>query len=181
MRKVVLYELLALDGVAEEPGNWLFEGGDELIANLGRVIDKQDTVLLGRGTYDYWVDFWPTATMEPFASFINGTPKHVFTSREPAGDWAETTFIERSAVDHVEELRQGDGGDIGIHGSISLAQSLLQAELVDELRLVVAPTIAGSGRKLFDGDGGMQRFDLVDADRTKTGLALLWYVKRLAS
>ena len=177
MRNVVLYELLALDGVAEEPGNWLFEGGHELIANLGRVIEKQETVLLGRGTYDYWVDFWPTATMEPFASFINSTPKHVFTTSRPAADWAASTFVDGSAVDHVTELKQRDGGDIGIHGSISLAQSLLRAGLVDELRLVIAPTLAGGGRRLFDSDAELQRFELIELDQTSSGLVLLGYTK----
>ena len=178
MRKLVLYELLALDGVAEEPGNWLFDGGDEFIENLGRVIDKQDAVLLGRGTYDYWVDFWPTATMEPFASFINGTPKHVFASSKPAAEWAGSTFVEVAPVDYVTELKQQDGGDIGIHGSIALAQTLLRAELVDELRLVIAPTLAGSGRRLFEPDAQLQRFELIDVERTPSGLALLGYRKR---
>jgi dihydrofolate reductase len=178
MRNVVLYQLLALDGVAEEPGNWLLEGGDEFIANLGRVIAKQDTVLMGRGTYEYWVDFWPAATMEPFASFINGTPKHVFTSRKPVAHWPGSTFVSGSAVDHVDELKQQNGGDIGIHGSISLAQSLLRAELVDELRLVIAPTIAGAGRRLFASDGGLQRFEAIDVEKTPSGLVLLGYARR---
>jgi dihydrofolate reductase len=179
MRNVVLYELLALDGVAEEPGNWLFDGGDELVANLDRVIEKQDAVLLGRGTYDYWVEFWPTAAIEPFASFINNTPKYVFTSSKPAADWAASTFIDTSAVDHVTKLKQQDGGDIGIHGSISLAQSLLRAGLVDELRLVIAPTIAGGGRRLFHSDAGLQRFELIELDQTTSGLVLLGYTKRV--
>ena len=179
MRNVVLYELVTLDGVAEEPGDWMVEGGGQLMANLEGIIETQDTVLMGRGTYDYWVDFWPTATMEPFASFINGTPKHVFTSSTPAADWAESTFVNAPAVDHVSELKQRDGGDIGIHGSISLAQSLLHAELVDELRLVVAPTIAGAGRRLFDSGGGLQRFELIDLEKTPSGLLLLGYAKRV--
>ena len=83
MRKVVLYQLLSLDGVAEEPGDWFFDNGPEMFANLGRVIGSQDDILLGRGTYDYWVGFWPTSDVEPFASFINGTPKHVVMSSTP--------------------------------------------------------------------------------------------------
>src|SRR4051794_19991453 len=146
-------------------------------SNLGEVIGKQDTILLGRGTYDYWVDFWPTATMEPFASFINGTPKHVFTSSEPATKWAGSIFVDTAAVDHVTELKQESGGDIGIHGSISLAQSLLEAELVDELRLVIAPTVAGSGRRLFGSDAALQRFSLTESQQTSTGLMLLGYAR----
>ena len=79
----------------------------------------------------------------------------------------------------MAELKEGDGGDIGIHGSISLARSLLRAQLVDELRLVVAPTVAGKGRRLFEADAGvLQRFDLAEVDKTATGLVLLGYTKR---
>ena len=81
MRKVVLYMLLSLDGVAEEPGDWMTDFDQPIFDNLARVIGSQDTILLGRGTYDYWVDFWPGDGPEPFHSFINGTEKHVFTSR----------------------------------------------------------------------------------------------------
>ena len=71
-RKVVLYQLLSLDGVAEEPGDWMFDSGPEVFANLARTIESQDDVLLGRGTYDYWVGYWPTSDIEPFATFVNG-------------------------------------------------------------------------------------------------------------
>jgi dihydrofolate reductase len=178
MRKVVLYELLTIDGVAEEPGNWLFEGDDGLMANLADVIGRQDDVLLGRGTYDYWSGYWPTADVQPFADFINGTPKHVFTSSRPEAAWEGSTFIDGPAEKHVEELKRGDGGDIGIHGSITLAQSLLRAGLVDELRLIVAPTVAASGRRLFADGGELQRFELLEARGTSAGLTLLAYAKR---
>ena len=81
VRDVVLYHLQSLDGVGEEPGNWMAGGGPRIFENLGEIIATQDDVLLGRGTYDYWVGFWPTSDIEPFATFINGTRKHVFTSR----------------------------------------------------------------------------------------------------
>ena len=83
MRDVVLYTLLSLDGVAEEPGDWLFDADDELFTNLADVIRSQDDVLLGRGTYDYWAGYWPTSDVQPFADFINRTTKHVFTSSTP--------------------------------------------------------------------------------------------------
>jgi len=83
-RNVVLYQLLSLDGVAEEPSDWMSDDGREIFENLGGVIASQDDVLLGRGTYDYWAGYWPTSDVEPFASFINGTPKHVFTSSDLA-------------------------------------------------------------------------------------------------
>ncbi len=95
MRKVVLYQLLSLDGVAEEPGDWLFDSDRAIFENLGRVIQGQDAVLLGRKTYDYWVGDWPTSDVEPFASFINGTQKHVFTSSGPWQEWANSVWSSR--------------------------------------------------------------------------------------
>ena len=122
MRKVVLYHLQSLDGVGEEPGDWMSGGGPEIFENLGAIIATQDDILLGRGTYDYWVGFWPESDVEPFASFINGTPKQVFTSSAPTEEWANSTIVKDSAPDYVAELKSRDGGDIGIHGSIRLAQ-----------------------------------------------------------
>ena len=72
VRKIVAYELLSLDGVAEQPDEFVTEFDDAMRENLGRVIAAQDAVLLGRRTYDDWAGFWPTSNIEPFASFING-------------------------------------------------------------------------------------------------------------
>jgi dihydrofolate reductase len=174
MRKVVLYELLSLDGVAEEPGDWMTDSGPETFDNLAQVIARQAAILLGRGTYDYWVGYWPTSNVEPFASFINGTPKHVFTSSTPSEEWSNTTFVSTPAQDHVSVLKQQSGGDIGIHGSIELARSLLRARLVDELRLVVAPAVAGRGRRLFDEDA-LQPLELIDVKRSAGGNVFLAY------
>jgi dihydrofolate reductase len=174
-RNVVLYQLLSLDGVAEEPGNWFFDTGPEVFANLGRIIASQDDILLGRGTYEYWVEYWPTSNVEPFASFINGTCKHVATSTRPTRQWSNTTLVETPIVDYVNTLKLRAGADIGIHGSIDLARSLLRAGLVDELRLVIAPVVAGSGRRVFDGVDHLQRFELGDVDRTPQGTLFLTY------
>ena len=177
MRKLVLYHLQSLDGVGEEPGDWMSGGGPEIFENLGKVIATQDDVLLGRGTYDYWVDFWPNSDMEPFASFINTAPKHVFTSSPLIGEWANSTAVDGSATDYVAELKRSDGGDIGIHGSIDLSRALLRADLVDELRLVVAPSLAHTGRKIFTGDddGGLRSLELRESAVTEGGALLLWY------
>ncbi|HEX2130206.1 MAG TPA: dihydrofolate reductase family protein, partial [Actinophytocola sp.] len=78
-------------------------------------------------------------------------------------------------ADHVRELKQQPGGDIGIHGSVELARSLLHAGLVDELRLVVAATVAGRGRRLFDSSDELRRLMLVDVDSTPAGSLLLGY------
>jgi dihydrofolate reductase len=175
MRKVVLYQLLSLDGVAEEPGNWFFDTDSAVFENLGQVITGQDAVLLGRGTYDYWVDYWPASDVEPFASFINGTQKYVFTSTPPSHEWANTTVVTSPATEYVAALKQRAGGDLGIHGSIQLARSLLEAGVIDELRLVIAPTIAGRGRRLLDGDDKRRRLELIALDRTPGGALLVHY------
>lgn len=67
MRDVVLYQLLSLDGVAEEPGDWMHEVDDAVVENLRSTISRQDDILLGRGTYDYWAGYWPTSDVQPFA------------------------------------------------------------------------------------------------------------------
>lgn len=175
IRKTVLYQLLSLDGVAEEPGDWMSDGGPAIFDNLRRVIGTQDTILLGRGTYDYWVGVWPHDGPEPFRSFINDTTKHVVTSSPLGADWANTVVVDGPAVEHVRDLRRQPGGDIGIHGSTGLARSLLRAGLVDELRLVVASTVAGRGRRLFDDVGTALRMELLDVERTPAGSLLLGY------
>ncbi|MGQ0575063.1 MAG: dihydrofolate reductase family protein [Pseudonocardia sp.] len=177
MRKVVLYELLSLDGVAEEPGDWFAEVDEAVVDNLGRVIATQDDVLLGRGTYDYWTGYWPTSDVQPFADFINGAPKHVVTSTELGQPWAGARVVGPPMLEYVATLKARPGGDVGVHGSITLAGSLLRAGLVDELRLVVAPAIAGRGRRLF-GDDDLRRLELVDVERTPAGALLLDYRAR---
>ena len=151
VRKVVAYELLSLDGVAEQPDEFVTDFDPVMRENLGRVIGTQDAVLLGRRTYDEWAAFWPTSSIEPFATFINGVEKFVMTSSTPKETWANTKVIGGDLADFVTKLKRQAGKDIGVHGSIALTQSLLEQGLVDELRLVVAPAVHINGRKLFDG------------------------------
>jgi dihydrofolate reductase len=151
MRRVVAYELLSLDGVAEEPSAFIAEFDEVMRENLGRVIAAQDVVLLGRRTYDEWAAFWPFSDIEPFATFINGVEKCVVTSTPPRLSWANTTVITGGLADTLTDMKQQSGGDIGVHGSIALTQSLLASGLVDELRLVIAPALQGKGRRLFEG------------------------------
>jgi dihydrofolate reductase len=151
VRKVVVYELLSLDGVAENPDAFITDWDDAMGANLAAVIGAQDAVILGRRSYDEWAQFWPGSEIEPFATFINGVTKYVATSTPLDRDWAKATAVSGGLVDFVRDLRQQDGGDVGVHASISVAQTLLAADVVDELRLVIAPRIAGQGRRLLDG------------------------------
>jgi dihydrofolate reductase len=151
VRKVVVYELLSLDGVAEAPDGFFTDWDDVMDANLDGVIGTQDAVVLGRRTYAEWAEFWPSSDIEPFATFINGVTKHVATSTSLDRDWPNATAIDGELVPFVRELKQTTGGDVGVHASISVAQSLLAADVVDELRLVIAPRIVGHGRRLLHG------------------------------
>ncbi|MFD3404591.1 dihydrofolate reductase family protein [Kribbella sp. NPDC058693] len=148
-RKVVAGYFLSLDGVAEAPDKFLTGWDDETDASGARLIETQDVVILGRRTYDEWSGFWPTSEIEPFASFINTTPKYVATSKPLDADWSNSHAIEGDLADFVRTLKSQPGGDIGIHGSISITQSLLAANLIDELRLVIAPTIVTTGQRLL--------------------------------
>ncbi len=150
MRKVVAYELLSLDGVAENPDEFITDWDPEMDENLARVIKTQDTVLLGRRTCDDWTAFWPTADIEPFAGFINPVEKFVATSTPLAQPWTNISVIDGDLSDFVRELKGKSGGDIGVHGSIKLCQFLLEVGLLDELSLVVAPAVQVKGRKLLD-------------------------------
>jgi dihydrofolate reductase len=144
-------ELLSLDGVAENADLFITEWDDEADVAGADWIATQDAVILGRRSYDEWAGFWPTSEIEPFASFINKVPKYVATSTPLDQEWANATAIEGGVVDFVRDLKNRPGGDIGVHASISVAQTLLSAGVVDELRLIMAPTIAGVGRRLLDG------------------------------
>jgi dihydrofolate reductase len=172
VRKVVAYELLSLDGVAEQPDEFVTDFDDAMRENLGRVIATQDAVFLGRRTYDDWARFWPTSDIEPFSSFINGVEKFVVTSTPPGETWANTTVVDGGLVEFVTELRHRSGGDIGVHGSIALTQSLLGQGLVDELRLVIAPALHMHGRKLFDR-GLSRRLTLTRHATSPSGYLLL--------
>jgi dihydrofolate reductase len=151
VRKIVAYELLSLDGVAEDPDRFIDGWDDAMDANLADVIAAQDAVILGRRSYNDWARFWPTSQIEPFATFINRVEKYVATSTPLDQEWANTTAVDGGLVDFARDLKRQPGGDIGIHASISVAQTLLAAGIVDELRLVITPKIAGVGRRLLDG------------------------------
>jgi dihydrofolate reductase len=151
VRNVVVYELLSLDGVAESPDSFFTDWDGAMGANLAAVIAAQDAVILGRRSYAEWAEFWPTSNIQPFATFINGVTKFVATSAPLEREWANASVIDGKLADFVRDLKAQPGGDIGVHASISVAQALLAADVVDELRLVIAPRIAGHGRRLLDG------------------------------
>ncbi|HJW21778.1 MAG TPA: dihydrofolate reductase family protein [Candidatus Limnocylindrales bacterium] len=169
-----MYELLSLDGVAEDPDRFFADWDDALDANLAAVIATQDAVILGRRSYTEWAQFWPRSRIEPFATFINRVTKYVATSTPLDRDWANATVIDGGLVAFVRDLKQQAGGDVGVHGSISVAQALLAADVVDELRLVIAPRIVGRGRRLLDGVPSMQ-LESIRSEISPTGHLLVDY------
>jgi dihydrofolate reductase len=174
VRKIVVYELLSLDGVAEDPDQFIADWDEAMDANLAAVIATQDAVILGRRSYAEWARFWPTSQVEPFATFINGVPKHVATSTPLDQDWANATVIGGDLLEFVRDLKHQSGGDIGVHASISVSQALLAGGVVDELRLVIAPRIAGSGRRLFDGVPSIE-LESIETETSPTGSLLIGY------
>ena len=174
MRKIVVYELLSLDGVAEAPDRFFTEWDNAMDANLAAVIAPQDAVILGRRSYTEWAEFWPSSQIEPFATFINGVTKYVATSKPLDRDWANATVVQGGLVEFVRDLKQQDGGEVGVHASISVAQALLAADVVDELRLVIAPKIVGRGRRLLDGLPSIQ-LETIRGEISPTGSLLVDY------
>ena len=136
-------------------------------------------MLLGRGMYEEWAAYWPTSDIEPFATFINGVPE-VRGRLARTGRRLGTSHggHRRSGRASSPSLKQTDGASIGMHGSITLAQSLLRAGLVDELRLVIAPATAGSGQRLFERDE-LRRWDAARlAKVSPSGELVLHYRRR---
>ncbi|UJX43841.1 dihydrofolate reductase [Xanthobacter sp. YC-JY1] len=180
VRKVVAYLLSSIDGVLEGPGDWVFDCfDDEMSEHLRQIIASQDAVVLGRATYDAWVQTWPHSTREPFASFINGTHKYVASSTLDVARWNASTVMQ-DALEGIAALKSMPGGDIGIHGSLRLVRALLPRDLVDELIIVFLPVLVGSGRRLFGRDDALQRLNLIDQHRTRRGVIVCRYQVRPA-
>src|SRR5262245_47091686 len=140
MRKVVLYTLTSLDGAVDDPRRYFPDSTptvasapafDQVMVDLEtELIGRQDAVLLGRTMFDEWSRYWPTSDEQPFADFINHVKKYVVTSRPLTNAWANAEAVAGPITDIVRDLKARPGGDIGVHGSISLAQSLLAEGLV---------------------------------------------------
>lgn len=178
MRKLTAGLFHSIDGVVESPDQWQFDSFDaELGAELGGMIDRVDTVILGRKGYQDWSQYWPAAAQDdPFAAFINPVQKFV-ASRTLSGElaWENSTLIDGDLEDFVTDLKQTEGGEISICGSISLVRQLMFAGLLDSLTLITHPVIAGSGRHLFEPGDPVTRLVLQSSQTTSKGNALLSY------
>jgi dihydrofolate reductase len=173
-RNVVAYELLSLDGVAEHPDEFFTDWDDAMEANLAAVTATQDVVIFGRRSYEEWAAFWLESEIQPFATFINGVAKYVATSSPLKREWTNAHVIDGDLVEFVRYLKHRPGHDIGVHASISVARTLLAADVVDELRLVIAPVIVGRGRRLLDGLPST-RLESIQSVTSPTGHLLFHY------
>jgi dihydrofolate reductase len=179
MRKVVAGLFITLDGVVESPDKWQEHFDEDMGEAMMEQLSSQDAVLLGRVTYQEWASYWPTATDEPFASFINSTPKYVFsTTLDSVEEWKNSTLVKGDLAQEIAKLKQLPGKNIGTAGSPSLVYSLLEQDLLDELILLVHPVVAGNGKRLFKEGGNLKRLQLVSSKPTTTGTVILTYQLR---
>jgi dihydrofolate reductase len=141
-------------------------------------VAEEDAMLLGRVTYQEWADYWPTSTNEPFAGHINSVPKFVVSRSLDAVPWGSSdnaTLVKGDLADAVTELKRQPGKDIGVHGSPTLVEGLLQADLLDEMRLEIYPVLAGTGARLFKDGRAPKRLHLAESKTTADGVAILTY------
>jgi dihydrofolate reductase len=176
MRRVVAGLYLSLDGVTESPEKWQFDHFDaEMMSSLAAHTAAQDTMLLGRVTYQDWAGFWPTSTDEPFASHINNLPKYVVSTTLGKVSWNNSTLIKGPISEAITKLKQQPGKNIGVAGSPTLVRSLLLNDLLDELTLMIHPVVVGSGKRLFNDPSELKRLKLVGSQVTTTGVVILTY------
>jgi dihydrofolate reductase len=179
MRKVTAALFISLDGVVEAPYAWQFDVfDDDMGAAMSDQLAVQDTVLLGRVTYEEWAPYWPTSTDEPFASYINHVPKYIVSTTLKTVDWSNASLVEGPIADTIARLKQQPGQTIGVAGSPTLVHSLLEAGLLDELILMIHPVIAGMGKRLFKDGDALQRLRVVDSKTTSSGVLIVTYQPR---
>jgi len=182
VRTLIVTEFISLDGVVEAPGGepshphagWMMPYGvpDLFDFKLKETMDAE-SMLLGRITYQGFAAAWPERDGE-FADKMNAMPKHVVTSTLTELGW-NATPVTGDVVTAVADLKRGDGGPILVHGSATLARTLLAEHLVDELHLMVFPVMIGGGLRIFPAEREKLEFDLTDLVRYDSGVVLQIY------
>ena len=186
MGRIVVTEFISLDGVIEDPGGaesfehggWTFafdtgeEGGG---FKLQETLDAE-ALLLGRVTYDGFAAAWPT--MEGTGEFgekMNGMPKYVVSSTLGEPEWSNSTVLRGDVAEEVAKFKREIDGVILVAGSAQLAQTLLELDLVDEIRLMLFPVVLGSGKRLFGATSEKKPMRLVDSKSVGDGVTILTY------
>ena len=177
MRKVAASFFISLDGVVEAPQTWHFPYMDaDIGAVIGEAIAATDAFLLGRRTFEEWAAFWPhqDAGDPGMARAINSTPKYVVSRSLETVEWENSTLLKGDLAEEVGRLKAQPGKEIAVNGSATLVRSLLQAGVVDELRLMLHPLVVGRGARLFE-DPSEHRFELAESRAFSSGVLYLTY------
>jgi dihydrofolate reductase len=182
--RIVVTEFVSLDGVMEDPGGAenFKHGGWSFEISRGEEGDKfkldeafaSEALLLGRVTYEGFAEAWPAREGE-FADKFNNMPKYVVSSTLDEPEWNNSTVLKGDVAEEVQKLRQEQDGDIVVHGSARLVQTLVEHDLVDEFRLMVYPVVLGSGKRLFGETSDKKTLRLVDSKVVGDGVAILIY------
>ncbi|MES2847730.1 MAG: dihydrofolate reductase family protein [Bacteroidota bacterium] len=193
MRKLILEEWMSLDGfVTDKNGQLDFftnlspEENKYSDADQLKFLETIDTILLGRKTYELFVDFWPTATTdkEVIADKLNATNKILFSNtltKAPWGKWPAAVVISGEATNAIKNLKSLPGKNMVMWGSISLAQSLMKENLIDEYRLQLCPVLTGGGRSLFTQQINFSHLKLKEIRQYDTGVVFLSYESKASS
>ena len=191
MRKLVVGTFVTLDGVMQAPagpdedrdggfehGGWLVPFFDQtLVEIMTGWTARAGAFLFGRRTYEIFAGSWPNSTdpEDEIAVALNTRPKFVASRTLDRLDWSNSFLIQGNASQEVAKLKAQDGGEIQVHGSGDLLQSLLRADLVDTLRIWQFPVVLGTGKRLF-GEGTIPRsFRLAESRQSTTGAVLHVY------
>lgn len=182
MRKLVVTQNITLDGVIDAAAGWFGPGDDTgELADVAAVLREQaaaaDALLLGRITFEEMRGFWPHQTDDTTGNteYLNHVQKYVVSSTLSDPSWSNTTVLPGPPADAVRSLKQEQGSDIVVTGSITLVHELIAADLVDEYRLFVYSVVIGSGRRLFQDAAHPSPIVLTGAQRFGPGIALLTY------
>jgi dihydrofolate reductase len=178
VRSIVWSEYISLDGVVEEPGRWSIPYfSDDLAQYKSEELNESDALLLGRSTYEGFAAAWPE--MEEvegeFAVRMNTLPKYVVSTTLEKADWNNSTVIREHVPEVVAELKRDPGNDILIGGSATLAKSLLEHNLIDEIRMLVHPVVVAKGKRLFEGANDSIGLRLVETRAFESGVVALTY------
>lgn len=175
MRNLVVTEFLSLDGVMENPAWTMPYWNDETAGFKGEETSAGESLLLGRVTYEGFAEAWPARTdVESGGVYFNGTRKYVVSTTLDKVEWNNSVLIKGNLEEEIRKLKQEDGPDIVVHGSATLAQWLVQHDLVDRFRFLVYPVVLGKGKRLFNENSDVS-LKLVRSQTFSTGVISLIY------
>ncbi|MDB5183509.1 MAG: bifunctional deaminase-reductase domain protein [Candidatus Saccharibacteria bacterium] len=174
MRKLIVSEFVTLDGVMEAPDMWSFDFQNDKTGEFKKdELFESDALLVGKATYDIFAGSWPSRTGD-FANLMNSIPKYVVTTHDAELTWNNSHAIKENIVSEIAKLKEQPGKDILVAGSSVLVKTLLENDLIDELRLFVCPIVLGKGVRLFN-DNDTAKFTFVSARPFNTGAVVVTY------